>query len=256
MTSPPSTEELVARLRAAGCVFAEEEAAILGGSAASAGELEAMTERRVSGEPLEYIVGWAEFCGLRIGVDDTVFIPRARTEFLVSVAVGLATPAAVVVDLCCGSGALGLAVSAAVPSIELIASDSDPAAVACARRNGVAALLGDLFEALPDRLRGRVDLLLANTPYVPTGELGLLPREARLYEAVVTLDGGADGLDLQRRVAADAAPWLVPGGSLIVETSARQAPVAAAIFEAAGLVARVQHDEERDATVVVGRRPQ
>ena len=194
-------QQLVERLRAAGCVFAEDEARVLLESASSAAELEAMTARRVEGEPLEYVVGWAEFCGLRIGVDATVFIPRPRTEFLVAVAVELTPPSAVVVDLCCGSGALGLALAASVPDIELLASDIDDAAVACARRNGVAAVQGDLFDALPDRLRGRVDVLLANTPYVPTDELDLMPREARLYEAAVTLDGGSDGLDLQRRVA-------------------------------------------------------
>ena len=249
-------QQLVERLRAAGCVFAEDEARVLLESASSAAELEAMTARRVEGEPLEYVVGWAEFCGLRIGVDATVFIPRPRTEFLVAVAVELTPPAAVVVDLCCGSGALGLALAASVPDIELLASDIDDAAVACARRNGVAAVQGDLFDALPDRLRGRVDVLLANTPYVPTDELDLMPREARLYEAAVTLDGGSDGLDLQRRVAGDAAHWLAPGGSVLVEASERQASTAAAIFEAAGLSARVHYDDDRDATVIVGTRPQ
>jgi release factor glutamine methyltransferase len=249
-------QHLVDRLRAAGCVFAEDEARVLLGSASSAAELEAMTARRVEGEPLEYVVGWAEFCGLRIGVDATVFIPRARTEFLVAVAVELTPPSAVVVDLCCGSGALGLALAASVPGIELLASDIDAAAVACARRNGVEAVQGDLFDALPEGLRGRVDVLLANTPYVPTGELDLMPREARLYEAAVTLDGGSDGLDLQRRVAAGAAHWLAPGGAVLVEASERQASAARAIFDAAGLSTQVRHDDDRDATVIVGTLPQ
>jgi len=249
-------QQLVERLRAAGCVFAEDEARVLLESASSAAELEAMTARRVEGEPLEYVVGWAEFYGLRIGVDATVFIPRPRTEFLVAVAVELTPPSAVVVDLCCGSGALGLALAASVPGIELLASDIDAAAVACARRNGVAVVQGDLFDALPEGLRGRVDVLLANTPYVPTDELELLPREARLYEASVTLDGGVDGLDLQRRVAAGAAHWLAPGGSVLVEASERQAAAAVAIFEAAGLSAHVRYDDDRDATVIVGTLPQ
>ena len=249
-------QQLVHRLRAAGCVFAEDEAHVLLEAASSAAELEAMTARRVGGEPLEYVVGWAEFCGLRIAVDAPVFIPRPRTEFLVAVAVELTPPAAVVVDLCCGSGALGLALAASVPGIELLAADIDGAAVACARRNGVEAVQGDLFEALPEGLRGRVDVLLANTPYVPTGELDLLPREARLYEAAVTLDGGSDGLDLQRRVAAGAAHWLAPGGHVLVETSERQASTTCAIFEAAGLRALMHYDDDRDATVIVGTLPQ
>ncbi|MFM9878688.1 MAG: putative protein N(5)-glutamine methyltransferase [Rhodoglobus sp.] len=248
-------QQLVDRLRAAGCVFAEDEARVLLESASSGAELGAMTARRVAGEPLEYVVGWAEFCGLRIAVSPGVFIPRARTEYLVALAAQLTLAQGVVVDLCCGTGALGLALAASVPGIELHASDIDPAAVACARANGVDARLGDLFDALPVRLRGHVDVLLANTPYVPTAELGLLPREARLYEAAVTLDGGTDGLDLQRRVAAGAPLWLAPGGVVLVEASQRQAPASAAIFAAAGLDVDVHHDEHRDATVVVGRRP-
>ncbi|MDP3208720.1 MAG: methyltransferase, partial [Rhodoglobus sp.] len=149
--------DLVERLRAAGCVFAEDEVSVLRESAASEAQLEAMTARRVAGEPLEYVVGWAEFCGLRIGVDAGVFIPRRRTEFLVAVAMGLTPAGALVVDLCCGSGALGLALGAAVPEIELLACDIDPVAVACARGNGVNAVLGDLFEPLPIGVRGRID---------------------------------------------------------------------------------------------------
>lgn len=247
-------QQLVERLRAAGCVFAEDEARVLLESASSAAELEAMTARRVAGEPLEYVVGWAEFCGLRVGLAPGVFIPRARTEFLVEVAVGLTSPGAQVVDLCCGSGALGLAVAAAVPGIRLVASDIDPAAVACARDNGVDARLGDLFAALPGGLRGHVDVLLANTPYVPTGELEFMPREARLYEAPVALNGGADGLELQRRVAEAAPEWLAPGGRVLVEASERQAPVTADLFRSAGLVPTVHHDHDRDATVVVAQR--
>lgn len=249
-------QQLVERLRAAGCVFAEDEARVLLESASSAAELEAMTVRREAGEPVEYVVGWAEFCGLRVGVSPGVFIPRPRTEFLVEIAAQLTPARGVVVDLCCGTGALGLALAAAVPGIELHASDIDEVAVACARANGVDARLGDLFHALPARLRGHVDVLLANTPYVPTGELGLLPREARLYEAAITLDGGADGLDLQRRVATGAPHRLAPGGSVLLEASQRQAPASAAIFESAGFYVEVHYDEDRDATVVVGRRPQ
>lgn len=249
-------QQLVDRLRAAGCVFAEQEAGVLLDAAASPDELEAMTARRVAGEPLEYVVGWAEFCALRIGVAPGVFVPRQRSEFLVAEAIALTSPGAVVVDLCCGTGALGLALAASVEGVELVASDIDPAAVECARRNGIDAYLGDLFDALPSSLRGRVDTLLANTPYVPTDQLDFMPREARLYEAPATLDGGPDGLDLQRRVARDACAWLTPGGLLLVEVSAGQADVTASIFDATGLEPSVLYSEHWDATVVVGRRPQ
>ncbi|MFD5746923.1 putative protein N(5)-glutamine methyltransferase [Streptomyces sp. NPDC127033] len=251
--APPS--DVVARLRAAGCVFAEDEARLLVSAARTAEELAAMVARRADGLPLEHVLGWAEFHGLRIAVDPGVFVPRRRTEFLVDRAAALAPPGAVVVDLCCGSGALGAALAAALDGAELYAADIDPAAVRCARRNvpaGARVYEGDLYAPLPAALRGRVDILLANVPYVPTEEVGLLPPEARIHEARGALDGGADGLDVLRRVTAGAPGWLAPGGSLLVETSERQAAGAAATFAANGLVPRVCSSDELYATVVIG----
>jgi release factor glutamine methyltransferase len=251
-----SREDVVLRLRAAGCVFAEDEARLLLAEAASPAALETMVERRVAGEPLEHVLGWAQFCGLRISVGPGVFVPRRRTEVLVEEAVALARPGAVVVDLCCGSGALGLAVARAVPGVALHAADVDPDAVACAAGNvatvGGRAYTGDLFEALPVGLRSRLDLLLANVPYVPSDAIALMPPEARLHEARVALDGGADGLDVARRVIAEAPRWLATGGSLLFETSEDQAPAALESVAAAGLVARLVTDDDRGATVVVG----
>jgi release factor glutamine methyltransferase len=141
----------------------------------------------------------------------------------------------------------------------LHAADIDPAAVRCARRNVAAAggrvYQGDLYAPLPVRLRGRVDILAANVPYVPSGDVGLLPSEARAHEPRVALDGGADGLDVLRRVAAGAPLWLAPGGHLLVETSERQAPSAAEAFGRAGLIARMAHSSRLNATVVIGTRP-
>src|SRR6478609_8571148 len=168
MTESPEIA-VVARLRAAGCVFAEDEARLLLAEAVSPAELDALVARRVAGEPLEHVLGWAEFCGLRVAVAPGVFVPRRRTEALVEEAVTLSRPGAVVVDLCCGSGALGLAVATSVADIELLAADVDPAAVTCAAENvapvGGRAYAGDLFAPLPEELRGRVDLLMANVPY-------------------------------------------------------------------------------------------
>lgn len=250
---------VIARLRAAGCVFAEDEARLILSAARTPGELASAVDRRVAGLPLEHVLGRAEFRGLRILVDPGVFVPRRRTEFLVDRAAALARPGAVVVDLCCGSGALGAALAAAVDCVELHAADIDPAAVRCARRNVVPAggrvYEGDLYEPLPAALRGRVDVLLANVPYVPTGEIGLLPAEAREHEARVALDGGEDGLDVLRRVAAQAPQWLAPGGSLLFETSEGQAPAAAETVARSALVPRVAVDEELHATVVVATRP-
>jgi release factor glutamine methyltransferase len=247
----------VARLRAAGCVFAEEEAGLLEQQAGSPAELDALVARRAAGEPLEQVLGWAEFCGLRIAVEPGVFVPRRRTEFLARQAIALARPGAVVLDLCCGSGALAAAVAAAVPGVELSAADVEPAAVRCARRNlpGAEVFEGDLFAPLPSRLRGRVEVLLANVPYVPTGDVPLLPPEARDSEPRRALDGGGDGLAVLRRVAAEAPAWLARGGSLLSEVSERQAPGALAVLTAAGLAARAAEDDDLGATVVIGRRP-
>ncbi|MFE7429333.1 putative protein N(5)-glutamine methyltransferase [Streptomyces sp. NPDC057545] len=249
---------IVTTLRAAGCVFAEDEADLLVSAATDHAGLAAMVERRAAGLPLEHVLGWAEFGGLRIAVDPGVFVPRRRTEFLVEQAVALAAPGAVVVDLCCGSGALGAALAAAMDGIELHAADVEPAAVRCARRNiGDAGRVheGDLFEPLPGTLRGRVGILLANVPYVPTDDVELLPAEARLHEPRVALDGGADGLDVLRRVAAEAPRWLAPGGHLLVETSERQVPRAEETVARAGLVPRVVTRDELCATVVIATRP-
>lgn len=255
---------IVARLRAAGCVFAEDEAVLLQQAAGTPAELDAMVGQRVSGLPLEQVVGWAQFCGLRILIDPGVFVPRRRSEFLVETAVALARRATghVVVDLCCGSGALGLAVAvllieAGLPAPELHAADIDPAAVACARRNlepaGGRVYAGDLFAPLPARLRGTITVLICNAPYVPSGEVGFLPAEARDHEPRVALDGGGDGLAVLRRVAAQAPHWLAPGGHLLVETSDRQAPLMARAMAEAGLTAQVRHREEAGATVVSAR---
>ncbi len=295
---------VIARLRSAGCVFAEEEAGLLSAAARSPAELDEMVTRRAGGEPLEQVIGWAEFSGLRIAVDPGVFVPRRRSEFLVTVASEMitqrhATGRPVIADLCCGTGALGLAVAAglgrsggpgpvpahSVPAqsvpgqsvlaqsvpgqsgpdqpgvaglgrlAELHAADLDPAAVACARRNvepaGGHVYVSDLFESLPPSLRGRIDVLICNAPYVPTAQIAFMPTEAREHEALMALDGGTDGLAILRRAAAGAPGWLAPRGVLLVETSERQAAPMAAVMAEAGLAARV-HADEWGATVITG----
>ncbi len=238
--------------------------------------------------PLEHVLGWADFCGLRMAVDPGVFVPRRRTEFLVRQAVALvqqaiapagqpaspadqnpapprpagqnpAPPRTVVVDLCCGSGAVGAALAAALGQVELHAADIDPAAVACARRNvaavGGQVYAGDLYDPLPGTLRGSVDILAANVPYVPTGEIGLLPAEARVHEPLMALDGGPDGLGVLRRVSAAAPVWLAPGGHLLFETSKHQARQAVDIVARNGLIPQVVRSDELTATVIIGTRP-
>jgi release factor glutamine methyltransferase len=252
---------IITTLRNGGCVFAEDEARILAAAAMNPADLDTMAARRAGGVPLEHVVGWADFCGLRITVDPGVFVPRRRSEFLVRQAAkaGRRLEAnrsrPVVVDLCCGSGAVGLALTAALGGAELHAVDIDPAAVACARRNmgaGGRVYAGDLYEPLPAELRGRVDLIVANAPYVPTAQIPLLPAEARLHEPRAALDGGRDGVEVHRRVAANAPQWLSPQGVLLIETSEHQAPLTAAAVAAAGLTATVVTDEDWAAAAVVG----
>jgi release factor glutamine methyltransferase len=253
---PLSLAHFVLTLRSAGCVFAEDEAELILATARTPDEAAAMVDRRVAGLPLELVLGWAEFHGLRVAVEPGVFVPRRRTEFLVDQAVALGRHAALVVDLCCGSGALGAALAAALDGPELHAADIDPVAVRCARRNlapyGGRVHAGDLFAALPDGLRGRVDILTANVPYVPTEEVALLPSEARDHEPLVALDGGFDGLDVLRRVTAEASRWLAPGGFLLVETSEGQVPAALEAFTRGGLDVRLSASEELYANVLIG----
>ncbi|WP_336854358.1 putative protein N(5)-glutamine methyltransferase [Sinomonas albida] len=257
----PAEDPLVRLLRAAGCVFAEDEARLLREAAADGGDLGALTARRIAGEPLESVVGWAEFCGLRIAVEPRVFVPRKRSELVAREAAKLAAaagPGAVVVDLCCGSGAIGAAVASAVQGIELHAADIDPAAVGVARRNiarfGGRAYAGDLFGALPAGLHGRIAVIAANAPYVPSGEISLMPPEARDHEPLAALDGGPDGLDLQRRVARGAGEWLTPGGTLLIETSKHQSRTTAAMLAEAGFDVRIVRDAEIGGTVAIARR--
>src|SRR5215470_17334100 len=252
----------VTRLRAAGCVFAEDEVRLLMAAARTPAGLAAMVDRRAAGQPLEHVLGWAEFCGLRIAVDPGVFIARrAAAPARQDPTRPDPTPprAVVVVDLCCGSGAVGAALAASLGRVELHAADIDLAAVRCARKNVAAAggrvYQGDLYGPLPARLRGRVDILAANVPYVPSADVALLPPEARAHEPRVALDGGADGLDVLRRVAAGAPPWLAPGGHLLVETSERQAQLAVEAFGGGGLIPRVARSSRLNAAVVIGTRP-
>ena len=304
----PPEEAVAARLRAAGCVFAEDEARLVLEASSTPADLEELVLRRCSGEPLEHVLGWAEFAGLRIAVGAGVFVPRQRSRLLVRLAAGLAlardngpthvkgcahdaglAPAVasapvvgarvvgalvasapeasgavsgvpVVVDLFCGSGALGAAVAAALAAegrgCELHAADIDPVAAEYARRNVAPwsgrVHVGDVFAALPDSLRGRIDVLVANAPYVPTGAVATMPPEARDHEPLAALDGGADGLALHRRVAAEARAWLAPGGSAMLEASAAQARMTAGLLAGVGLEARTEEDEELDAAAVVG----
>ena len=259
--------DTVAFLRAAGCVYAEEEAQILTEASHSADELRALLERRASGEPLEYVVGWAQFCRLRIPLCAGVFVPRRRSEFLAECAVHAVTTApgpgdlcrARVLDMCCGSGAIGLAVAIQAGDVELLAVDDSPAAVGCARENlarvGGRVYQGDLFDALPRARLRSIDLIVASAPYVPTAQIERLPAEARLYEPRSTLDGGPDGTSVQRRILEAAAEWLDATGLVMIETGADMAEETAQIARDAGFTTEIRECSDLDATVLVATPP-
>ncbi|MFW6775020.1 putative protein N(5)-glutamine methyltransferase [Nocardioides sp. CPCC 205120] len=257
---------LVARLRAAGCVYAEDEAAALLGAAGRPGRgatwLADAVARRVAGAPLEHLLEEVVLAGERIAVAPGVFVPRARTRVLVDVARERLPLGGVLLELCCGAAPVATLVGRDRPDVTALAADVDAAAVAVARRNlaGLGGLAGpaeahggDLYDALPPRWRGRVDVLAANAPYVPSAAVATMPREARDHEPRVALDGGPDGTSVQQRVLAGAAAWLRPGGILAIETSRAGAPALADRFRAHGFVPEVRVDDDVDGTAVVGR---
>ena len=214
---------LVERLSAAGCIAADEEAGML--TEAAGGDpdrLESLVRRRETGEPVEWIVGWAPFCGRRVLVAPGVYVPRVQTEVLARRAAAAVPPGGLAVDLATGSGAVAVVLRSA--GAEVVATELDPRAAACARTNGITVFEGDLDAPLPAAYEGRVDVLTANVPYVPTGALDLLPRDVRAHEPWRAHDGGADGLELVRRVLALAPRWLRPGtGRAFVEVGPDQA---------------------------------
>ncbi|WIB16226.1 putative protein N(5)-glutamine methyltransferase [Curtobacterium sp. MCPF17_050] len=252
-------DALAARLRSGGSVFAEDEAdLLLAAGDGDAVRLRGLVQRRLAGEPLEYVLGWAAFDGHRVRVTPGVFVPRARTRVVVTEAARRLRRYDRVVDLCCGAGAVAMALLERVGALDLVAADIDPDATEVAAENlgdrGIV-VTGNLFDPLPTRFRGAVDVLAVNAPYVPTDAIAIMPPEARDHEHRVALDGGADGLDLHRRIAAGAADWVRRGGSVVIEVSAEQAPVSAELFRTAGFTTDVVRDDEVDGTCVVATLP-
>lgn len=243
----------IARLRTAGCVYAEDELDVLLASSADPTDLERLLRRRIAGEPLEHVVGWAAFCDLSVLVGPGVFVPRRRTEHLVRSARRRCGPDPLVLDLCCGTGAVG----AALGFPRLHAVDLDPGEIRYARRNlpDANVYVGDLYTPLPTSLRGHVDVIVASPPYVPTAAIAFLAAEARDHEPKLSLDGGVDGLDVVRQIVSGAPAWLAPTGTVLIETSERQAVLVADLLCAAGLRPELERCEATDATVLVGTRP-
>lgn len=194
--------------------------------------------RRRRREPIQYIEGSTHFGPIKLRVDKRALIPRPETERLWELCVnalhGRDTP--VIVDLCTGSGNLALALQHALPRATTIATDMSAAAITLAKENaealglGVTFEVGDLFTALPETLRGEVDLIVSNPPYVSNEEYRLLPSEISEHEPSTALLAGPDGLDVLRRIAAEAITWLRPGGTIACEIGETQGDPCMSIF--------------------------
>ena len=248
---------VVRALAEGGCVAPDAEAAaLLGASSEGVGPIEELIARRLRGEPLAWITGWVRFCGIRIRVDPGVFVPRPHTETLVRRAISLLPIEGIAVDLCTGSGAVAAVLGSGRPGATVVATDVDPVAVACAHRNGVHALVGQLDEPLPPSIRARVDVMTGVVPYVPTEELHHLPRDVLDNEPRRALDGGPRGTMVLVQAAEAAACWLRPGGSVLLEIGGNQAGELATTLTDIGFseIAVHRDDEGRD-RAIEGRRP-
>jgi len=235
--SGPDPASTTSRLRSAGCVAAEDEAAeLIDAAAGDRALLDALVSRRCRGEPLAWLVGSVRFCGERVTIHPGVYVVRWQSEPLALEAVRRLPHQGRAVDLCCGSGAIALVMARRRPGARVVASDIDPVAVECARANGIEAYAGDVASGLPTGLglTGQVDVVTAVPPYVPTAELRLLPRDTLAYEPRAALDGGPDGTELLQRVVAAAAGLLRPGGSLLVELGGDEAARLRPTLEARG----------------------
>ena len=235
--------ELTARLRAAGCVAAEEEARLLVGGVGDREALERAVRRREQGEPLAWILGWSRFGGQRIGVAPGVYVPRPQTEALARRAAASLRPGGRLVDLCTGSGAIAAWVARARPDVEVVGVDVDATAVACAAANGVPVIRAAVAD-VPVR-PASVDVVTAVAPYVPHDALDLLPADVRRYEPALALDGGAMGLEVIREVVAAARTILRPGGALLLEVGGAQDVLLRDAFAGFGVV-ESWRDEEGD----------
>jgi release factor glutamine methyltransferase len=216
--------ELAERLAAAGFLSAREEAEQL--QRAAGGDerlLASLAGRRLAGEPLAWIVGGAELCGLWVRVEVGVYVPRPHTEALALRAAERLPAGGIAVDVCTGSGAVAAVLADRRPGATVLATDVDERAVACARANGIDARAGDLFGPLPAALRGRVDVVSAVVPYVPTRELRSLQRDTFAFESALAYDGGPDGTAVLRRALAGAAAVLRAGGAALLELGGDQA---------------------------------
>jgi release factor glutamine methyltransferase len=249
VTVPHDAAGLTALLAREGFVAAEEEAVeLLEAAGGDDALLEAMVERRLTGEPLAWLTGTVTFCDISIVVHPGVYVPRWQTEDLaLHAAARLPSQGGVAIDLCTGCGAVARVLAERRPGARVVASDLDEGAVACARANGVEAYAGDLFAPLPAELHGRTDVVVGVVPYVPTPELGLLQRDTFTFETPLSYDGGADGTGVLRRAIAGAPAFLRAGGTLLLELGGDEPAALAADLAAQGFTDTIiLRDEDGD----------
>lgn len=225
---------------------------------AQIGQFETFVSRRLADEPLQYIEGSIPFGPVELGVDDRVLVPRPETEYMFELAVHAVDQPAVIVDLCCGSGNLALAMAATFPAARIYAVDISPAAAKVAAMNAkrnrldVSILLGDLFDALPQSLVGAIDLLVTNPPYLAHHEFDALPADV-LREPRMALRGGVRGDEIVSRIGAEAGRWLAPGGMIFCEVSEFNTERFVEHFR--DLNGTVRYDQSAKPRFVVGRKP-
>ena len=199
-------------------------------------EIIRIADERLTGKPLWYIIGDTDFCGYTLKVDERVLIPRPETEEMAMMAVAVAEEGNHILDLCTGSGALAIAIYKRLQEcnreVKVTAVDISEDALALAKENAEANEADILFvqSDLFKRIRGRFDVIVTNPPYIPSAEIETLQREVRDYEPRLALDGGVDGLDFYRRIAAEAPKYLNRGGTLIMEVGAGQAQEVVKMF--------------------------
>lgn len=199
-----------------------------------------LAARRSRGEPLQYLLGSAHFRKIELEVGPGVFIPRPETELVAERAIELLPEGGTLVDLGTGSGAIALGIAHERPDATVFATEADPGALRWAIRNrdrlapGVKILQGDLFETLPTELRGRVDVVVSNPPYVALERRDILPIDVRDHEPERALYGGTDGMLVTTRLVHDARSWLKPGGWLVLEMSEQQQEAMMSLLEGLG----------------------
>ena len=255
MAAPIDLAHLTTRLSRAGFLAAEEEASQLLARAGGDGELlDSLVARRLTGEPLAWIVGKVSFCGVEVRVDHGVYVPRWQSEPLARRAVECLPATGVAVDLCSGSGAIARTLMTNRPGARVLASDIDERAVACAAANGVEVYRGDLFSPLPGEIEGQVDVVVVVVPYVPTSALPMLQRDTFAFESTRPYDGGPDGTDILRRALRESRRFLRPGGTLLLELGGQQADALRDDLARTGYVdVSVLVDEEDDVRGIEAR---